>query len=131
MMENPTTPQLGSHLIIEVWNAKNLEDEDYIRNVLIEMTEAAGATLLKTFLHHFGEGFGVTGIAVLAESHISIHTWPEHNYAAIDVFMCGDADVHKTIPVVKTSFSTELVDITTFPRGILENSRIPGIESLV
>lgn len=130
-MQNPITPQLGNHLILEVWNAKNLENEEFIRNVLIEMTEAAGATLLKVFLHHFGEGFGVTGVAVLAESHISIHTWPEHNYAAIDVFMCGDADVNKTIPVVKTSFSTESVDVTTLPRGILTSS--PGVvaEALV
>lgn len=55
-----------------------------------EAASLAGATILGAFLHPFGQSFGVTGFLVLAESHISVHTWPEHDYAAFDVFMCGD-----------------------------------------
>ena len=57
-----------------------------------EAASLAGATILGAFLHPFGQSFGVTGFLVLAESHISVHTWPEHDYAAFDVFMCGDTE---------------------------------------
>jgi len=58
---------------------------------LREAVLQAGATLLHIHLHHFTPNGGISGVAVLAESHISVHTWPERNFAAFDVFMCGDA----------------------------------------
>jgi S-adenosylmethionine decarboxylase len=64
---------------------------------------AAKATLLHIHLHHF-QPTGVSGVAVLAESHISIHSWPEAGYAALDVFMCGNARPHATVDVLKTAF---------------------------
>jgi S-adenosylmethionine decarboxylase len=64
----------------------------------------AGATLLHIHLHHFTPNGGVSGVAVLAESHISIHSWPEAGYAALDVFMCGSCDPHATVDVLKTAF---------------------------
>ena len=79
----------GSHLIIDLWDGEHLDDVGVIELALRRAVQAAGATLLHLHLHEFGSGGGVSGVAVLAELHISIHTWPERGYAAIDVFMCG------------------------------------------
>ena len=80
----------GAHLIVDLWDAERLDDIGHIEATLKDCVEAAGATLLHIHLHHFTPNHGVSGVAVLAESHISIHTWPERGYAALDVFMCGD-----------------------------------------
>ena len=85
----------GSHLIIDLWEAEGLSDRDRIETALIDAVKAAGATLLHIHLHTFSEGGGISGVAVLAESHISVHTWPEKGYAAFDVFMCGDSKPRK------------------------------------
>ena len=81
----------GDHLLIEFWGAEHLKEPEYICRALEDGARAAGATILHSHFHHFGDGQGVSGVTVLAESHITIHTWPEVGYAAIDVFMCGDA----------------------------------------
>ena len=85
----------GSHLIIDFWEAEGLDDKDRIEQAMIDAVEAAGATLLHIHLHTFTPGGGISGVAVLAESHISVHTWPEHSYAAFDIFMCGNANPRK------------------------------------
>lgn len=79
----------GKHWLVEFYGAQALADVRAIRRALRNAATKSGATLLQVRLHHFGEGAGVTGVAMLAESHISIHTWPERAYAAIDIFMCG------------------------------------------
>jgi S-adenosylmethionine decarboxylase len=84
-----STPLSGKHWIVEFYGAHSLGDTRVIRRALRNAALRAGATLLRIQLHHFGAGSGVTGVALLAESHISIHTWPECDYAAIDIFMCG------------------------------------------
>src|SRR5215475_7104261 len=76
----------GSHLIIDLWEAEGLDDRERIENALIDAVKEAGATLLHIHLHTFTDGGGISGVAVLAESHISVHTWPEKGYAAFDVF---------------------------------------------
>ncbi len=84
------------------------------------MTEAAalcGATLLDIKLHAFGENQGVTGVALLAESHISIHTWPENQFAAIDVFMCGDCRPTRAVEVFKRAFKPQRVNVSDHSRG--------------
>ncbi len=77
----------------------------------------AGATLLHIHLHHFTPNGGVSGVAVLAESHISIHTWPERDYAALDVFMCGDSQPEKAIPVLERAFEPDTVEVGEHLRG--------------
>jgi S-adenosylmethionine/arginine decarboxylase-like enzyme len=67
----------GTHLIIDLWNARDLDDRDAIEGALRECVDAAGATLLHVHLHVFEPNGGISGVAVLAESHISVHTWPE------------------------------------------------------
>src|SRR6202789_4713549 len=77
----------GSHLIIDLWEAEGLSDRERIETALIDAVKEAGATLLHIHLHTFEEGGGISGVAGLAESHISVHTWPEKGYAAFDVLM--------------------------------------------
>ena len=94
----------GVHLIVDLYDAKHLDDIDQIDEALRRCVAAAGATLLHIHLHHFEPNGGVSGVAVLAESHISIHSWPEAGYAALDVFMCGSCDPHATVDVLKAAF---------------------------
>jgi S-adenosylmethionine decarboxylase len=84
-----SAPYQGVHLIADLHEASGLSDLPRVEQALRDGAVAAGATVLKVILHHFGPGQGVTGVALLAESHMSIHTWPEHDYAAIDIFVCG------------------------------------------
>lgn len=108
----------GTHLIIDLWNATNLDDLPRVDRVLRHAADAAGATLLKVDLHSFSPTGGITGVAILAESHISIHTWPERRYAAIDVFMCGDAKPHKTVSIIRQAFRPESVTLVEHKRGL-------------
>lgn len=110
----------GTHLIIDLWGARRLDDIDHIRATLRRAVEVAGATLLHIHLHHFTPNGGVSGVAVLAESHISIHTWPERDYAALDVFMCGDSDPHATIEVLQDAFAPTSTEVGTHLRGKVE-----------
>ena len=109
----------GTHLIIDLWGAKRLDELEHIEEALKECVTAAGATLLHCHLHHFSPNGGVSGVAVLAESHISIHTWPECEYAALDVFMCGDAKPHAAIEVLKRAFEPATVNLGEHKRGMV------------
>ena len=106
----------GVHLIIDLHGARRLNDLDYIEGVLRRCAEAAGATLLHIHLHRF-QPDGVSGVAVLAESHISIHTRPEAGYAALDVFMCGRTDPSQCVPILRAAFSARQVDVNELLRG--------------
>lgn len=108
----------GEHLIIDVWNATHLDDLTLMEHTLRHAVEASGATLLHIHLHHFTSTGGISGVAVLAESHISVHTWPEKNYAAFDVFMCGDAEPEKTIAIFQQAFCSNKIDAKEILRGI-------------
>lgn len=81
--------KLGIHLLIELTGCKFLDDIDVIETAMVKAAEAAGATILQKFFHKFSP-YGVSGAIVIAESHLTIHTWPEYGYAAVDVFTCGD-----------------------------------------
>ena len=109
----------GTHLIIDLWDAEGLDDEKRVEKALRDCIAAAGATLIAMNVHRFTENGGISGIAVLAESHISIHTWPERAYAALDIFMCGDAKPALAIPVLKAAFKPRHVAISEHKRGIL------------
>jgi S-adenosylmethionine decarboxylase len=106
----------GAHLIIDLYDAQNLNDIDYIEKTLRECVTAAGATLLHIHLHHFQPN-GVSGVAVLAESHISIHTWPDKGYAALDVFMCGNANPDACVPILREAFKVKRVAVSELLRG--------------
>lgn len=107
----------GAHLIIDLYDARKLDDIEHIENALRRCVDAAGATLLHIHLHHFEPNGGVSGVAVLAESHISIHSWPENGYAALDVFMCGDAKPEACVPVLRKAFKPKRIAVSEVLRG--------------
>ena len=107
----------GMHLLVDIWGATNLADPAHIDAALREAAIISGATILHSHFHHFTPNGGVSGVVVLAESHISIHTWPERNYAAVDIFMCGACDPHLAIPVLQGAFAPERMDVDEQRRG--------------
>jgi S-adenosylmethionine decarboxylase len=106
----------GTHLIIEVINGTGLDDEARIQQAFRDCVDECGATLLHIHTHKFSPQ-GVSGVAVLAESHISVHTWPEIGYGAFDVFMCGDADPWKAVDVLRAAFDAGEVGVKELLRG--------------
>ncbi len=109
-------PCAGVHLIVDLHGAEGLNDIDLIEATLRRCVAAARATLLHIHLHHFHPN-GVSGVAVLAESHISIHTWPDAGFAALDVFMCGKADPDACIPILREAFKARRVAVSELLRG--------------
>ncbi len=107
----------GIHLIVDLYGAERLDDLAHVEATLRDCVAAAGATLLHIHLHHFTPNGGISGVAVLAESHISIHSWPEHGYAALDVFMCGAADPHAAVAELRTAFGPARVVVGEHRRG--------------
>lgn len=110
----------GTHLILDLFGAENLSDIDAIKQTLIKASEAIGATVLDVQLHYFEPQGGVSGVALLAESHMSIHTWPENKYAAVDVFVCGNLDPEKAIDILRATFTPTNIQTTILKRGIYE-----------
>jgi S-adenosylmethionine decarboxylase len=95
-------PVLGRHLLLDMQGvaAAPLTDAALIERVLYDAARASGATPVDARFQHFGPGLGVTGVLLLKESHISIHTWPEYGFAAVDIFMCGAAQPQRGIEVI-------------------------------
>ncbi len=109
----------GMHLLIELWGARHLDDAGAIERALRAAAEAAKATVLHTHFHRFTSSGGVSGVVVLAESHIGIHTWPERRFAAIDIFMCGACDPYDALPTLRRAFRPESLRIDERRRGRL------------
>ena len=109
----------GTHLLLDLWGAQTLTDPARIDAALREAAEAAKATILHSHFHHFGPDGGVSGVLVLAESHISIHTWPERDFAAIDIFMCGACNPYESLPVLKAAFKPQSVLLSEQRRGLI------------
>ena len=107
----------GRHLIVDLWGADGLDDLERIEDALRGCVAASGATLLHIHLHHFTPNGGVSGVAVLAESHISIHSWPESGYAALDIFMCGDTRPEAAVPVLRQAFRPDRIAVEELLRG--------------
>jgi len=109
----------GVHLLLEFWGAENIDSLAKIKEALTQAVKAAEATLLKVDLHKFSPQ-GISGVAIIAESHISIHTWPEYQYAAIDIFTCGEkARPYQAVDILKKWFNPVKVEITEIKRGIM------------
>ena len=107
----------GTHLLLDLYGADHLDDIARIEQAMRDIVSACGATLLHIHLHHFSPSGGVSGVAVLSESHISVHTWPERDYAAFDVFMCGDAEPENAVPVLKRAFFPHRIEVCEELRG--------------
>ena len=107
----------GDHLLLDFCDAQNLSDVNIVQRALEASAAAAGATILHSHCHRFGDGGGVSGVTVLAESHITIHTWPEHGYAAIDIFMCGNCDPNDCLAALEAAFCPQRVSQRLLQRG--------------
>lgn len=110
----------GRHIIADFSGAENLDDVARIEAAFASAIAAAGATLLSMSFHVFSPGGGVTGTASLAESHISIHTWPENAYAALDIFMCGVCDPLNALPALIEAFTPSLIELRQIVRDTAE-----------
>ena len=106
----------GTHLIVDLHGGTGLDDEDLIRSTLVDCVAACGATLLHIHTHRFSPQ-GVSGVAVLAESHISVHTWPELGYGAFDIFMCGQTEPWNAVDVLRQRFRARDVKVRELRRG--------------
>ena len=123
-VEDMRPSALGKHLIADFYDASRLFECGPAGDVLREAALAAGATVLDVNMHDFGDRCGFTGVAVLAESHISIHTWPENDYAAIDIFMCGDADPMRSLEVLRAYFAPGREQVDILQRGTMAQCAI-------
>ena len=118
MDKNSAVKYLGRHLIVDFWGCVNLNALEKIKTSLREAVEKSGATLLTIKMHQFSPE-GVSGFVMIAESHISIHTWPEHSYAAIDIFTCGvKLNPQKAVAVFKKLFRPKKIQLTELKRGM-------------
>lgn len=120
---------LGTHLLVELrdCNPEILKDLKRVKNALVSAAKEAKATIVDISFHEFNP-FGISGMVVIAESHLSIHTWPEYAYAAVDIFTCGDI----IKPEVAASFlirqfESKSPSIVELKRGILShhNEKLP------
>lgn len=86
----PQHPYLGHQIMAEFYDcpAERLTGPEFIERVMLDAAESCGATIVNSVFHHFNP-YGVSGVVIIAESHLAIHTWPEYGYAAVDVFTCG------------------------------------------
>lgn len=108
----------GTHLLADMSgiDPAALSDSARIERLLREAAAAAGAQVLHSHFHGFGPGLGVTGVVLLAESHISIHTWPENGFAAADIFMCGAAQPHLALEAIEEALQPEYSEVRTVDR---------------
>lgn len=119
----------GLHLVLEVKECpfEILDNEELIRQAIIQASKHSMSTLLNLTSHKF-EPMGVTALGLLAESHISIHTWPELGYAAVDIFTCGEhSDPHKACEFIIDFLQAKEHNLITIPRG---NKMIPQVINL-
>ncbi len=109
---------LGRHLIMDAWECNGrINSVEVIEEALREAVRRSRTTLVQLVLHHFSP-YGVSGVAVIAESHIAIHTWPEEGYFSLDVYTCGEKAVPEaTLEVFQEQFQPKRVQVVELPRG--------------
>ena len=108
---------IGRHLLLEHWGGRGLDDAALLEAAMRRAAAAGGATVLGAHLHRFAGG-GVTGVLLLAESHVTVHTWPEHGYAALDLFLCGPADVEAAADALDAALRPERSQRRVVERGV-------------
>lgn len=119
---------LGLHLLAELWDCSSaIDDRDAVETAMRAAIEESGATLLHLRVHAF-EPMGVTAIALLSESHLALHTWPERGYAAADLFTCGDhVRPRAAIDVLRRCFEAGGLDVREVTRGERVDASLIGV----
>ncbi len=110
---------LGNHLLVELYECDSLKlnNQDQLERILNEAVRISGATALKTSFHKFAPQ-GVSGVIIIAESHFTIHTWPEYGYAALDIFTCGERiDSQKALDYIEKELDVKTLSVTEIKRG--------------
>jgi S-adenosylmethionine decarboxylase proenzyme len=117
--EAPVTA-LGQHLLAEFTgcDAVSLADLEQVTSAMLQAAQASGATIVTHSFHHFSP-HGVSGAVIIAESHLAIHTWPEHGFAAVDYFSCGSVDTAAALTVLRAAFGAAAVETLSLTRGPL------------
>ena len=116
------TKALGRHLIVEFYNCNSevINNVELVERYMNEAALNAGSTIVKSVFHRF-QPYGVSGVVVIAESHLAIHTWPEYNYASVDLYTCGTCvDPMKAYVYLKDKFESTSADIKEFSRGDID-----------
>lgn len=110
--------KVGTHLVVDAWQAPAdlLNDPERIRQAMIDAIAQGHATLIDLCVHQFSP-HGVTATATLAESHIAIHTWPEHGYFAADLFFCGSGQPEEAMKFLQTALQAKKVQLREIDRG--------------
>lgn len=120
---------LGKHLLVELrdCNPATLKSLDRVKNILVSAAKEAKATIIDISFHEFNP-FGISGVVVIAESHLTIHTWPEYNYAAVDIFTCGDViKPEEAASYLIEHFESKSPSVVEMKRGIIshKNKKLP------
>lgn len=118
---------LGRHMLLELFecNSEALKSLETVKEVLVEAAKRVQATIVDVVFHEFNP-FGISGVVVIAESHLAIHTWPEYRYAAVDIFSCGDVlKPEIAAAYLVEQFAAERTSIVELQRGIFTLSAVP------
>lgn len=110
---------IGRHCLLDIYiqDREWLKNQQIVEHLLHLAAQAAQAHILTSHFHTFGGEGGITGVLLLAESHISIHTWPEHNYAAVDIFICGKLSINAAISVFQQKLANARIEVRLLERG--------------
>lgn len=120
---------LGTHLLVELKNCNPeiLKDLNSVKTILVDAAKKANATIVDVTFHEFSP-FGISGVVVIAESHLTIHTWPEYGFAAVDVFTCGETiQPEIAAQYIVEAFECKNPSIVEMKRGIIshKNEKLP------
>ena len=117
---------LGRHLLAEFYDCETdaLNDPGQIERLMNEAARLSGATVVQSVFHMFSP-HGVSGVVVVEESHLAVHTWPEHSYAAVDYFSCGEVDCDAAVRYLADHLAPSRVETKEVPRGVIEEREAP------
>ncbi|MEK7879086.1 MAG: adenosylmethionine decarboxylase [candidate division NC10 bacterium] len=118
---------LGRHMLLELFecNSETLNNLEAVKDALVEAARRVQATIVDVVFHEFNP-FGISGVVVIAESHLAIHTWPEYRYAAVDIFSCGNAlKPEIAAAYLVEQFAAERTSVVELQRGIFIQSAVP------
>src|SRR5438445_13420610 len=124
---------LGRHLLLEMFDCDPdaINSLEAVKGALVEAAKRAQATIVDVVFHEFNP-FGISGVVVIAESHLSIHTWPEYKYAAVDIFSCGDVlQPEVAASYLLEHFGPERTRVVDLQRGMFLNSAVPIVNKTV
>ena len=126
------SPAIGQHVLVDLYNChEDLKNSDFVEEVLLEAANKAGATVVSHHFHKFAP-CGVSGVIIIQESHLTIHTWPEHNFASVDIYTCGEEmDFETAVKYLKVKFVSDKIVLKHFERGNHIIASKPELASLV